>query len=767
VAAENMVVSTTDEEAQDFRRHVIEWLMINHPHDCPVCDEGGHCLLQDETVSGGHGVRRFLGDKRTYPDQYLGELVQHEMNRCIQCYRCARFYREYAGYNDLGTMGIASRIYFGRFEPGVLESPFSGNLIDICPTGVYTDRPARFKARRWDLERAPSVCLHCSLGCNTTGNARYREMIRQESRENPKVNGFFICDRGRYGFGYANHDNRPRQARVDGSPVSFHKAVTIAAARIDRISRAAGPGAVGVLGSARNSLETQVLLNYICHQKKWTPPHFFTDPDRETAAKTAARRLDRRISATLADLEQSDCIIAVGVDPLNEAPMLALAMRQAFRKKAPITVLDPRPVSLPCAFEHLAIGIDALSQALAALTKSAVSLRGGPALTPAAEEAYHSLPGVTVLADPLCDRIQELAAVLARSRRPVIVCGGHIVPAALPGLAADLAFLLGEAGIDARLFYVLSGPNGFGAGLFSQAPRTFESTLQAIADGEIKILLAVENDPLFYFPDRQRLTRALGKLEFLMVLDYLPSAIGEAAHIMLPTTTVFESGGSFVNNCGRLQYAPPVHFGGMPLSRDSKGSHPPHLFRDSPPGREFASAYQTLLELAEAVSLHPLGGEGSPWTLLPGNFSGRAELWQGACPDDGIDLLPPANEEPIRLNQYELPRPAAVGADFEFRVLAVESLFGTEELSRYAAVIQQLAAPPQVFMHRDDGHRLGLADKGRLRLRHGEEELEFSVRLVENMAPGHLIAPRNHELFAKVGGRPLTLPAADFTIIDH
>ena len=180
-AKDGMKVSTTDPEAVEFRRYVIEWLMLNHPLDCPVCDEGGHCLLQDETWSGGHGLRRYQGLKRTYHDQYLGEFVQHEMNRCIHCWRCRRFYQEFAGYRDLGALQIANRMYFGRFEDGPLESPFAGNIIDICPTGVFTDKPARYKGRRWDFERYPSVCLHCSLGCNIVGSARYREVVRLEA----------------------------------------------------------------------------------------------------------------------------------------------------------------------------------------------------------------------------------------------------------------------------------------------------------------------------------------------------------------------------------------------------------------------------------------------------------------------------------------------------------------------------------------------------------------------------------------------------------
>src|SRR5210317_1032458 len=163
-AQDGMVVSTTDEEAVQFRKSVIEWLMLHHPHDCPVCYEGGHCLLQDMTVSGGHGIRRYAGPKRTYNDQYLGPLIQHEMNRCIHCYRCSRYYQEFAGYHDLGAMGSANRTYFGRFEDGILECPFTGNLSDICPTGVYTDKPSRFFGRRWDYQRNPTLCINCSLG---------------------------------------------------------------------------------------------------------------------------------------------------------------------------------------------------------------------------------------------------------------------------------------------------------------------------------------------------------------------------------------------------------------------------------------------------------------------------------------------------------------------------------------------------------------------------------------------------------------------------
>ena len=234
-AVDDMVVSTTHKDAVDFRRDVIEWLMANHPHDCPVCDEGGHCLLQDMTVSGGHGIRKFPGNKRTHRDQYLVPLIGHEMNRCIQCYRCTRFYRDFAGYEDLGVMGIGARVYFGRFQEGTLESPFAGNITDICPTGVFTDKPSRYIGRRWDYERFPSVCLSCSLGCRTIASARYRQVVRQEAGHCEAVNGYFICDRGRHGFAYASAPDRPRTALVDGNPAAISDAVSEATGRLNQI----------------------------------------------------------------------------------------------------------------------------------------------------------------------------------------------------------------------------------------------------------------------------------------------------------------------------------------------------------------------------------------------------------------------------------------------------------------------------------------------------------------------------------------------------
>ena len=212
-------ISIEDPEARAFRESVIEWLMENHPHDCPVCDEGGECHLQDMTVITGHTYRRYSAAKRTFHNQYLGPFVNHEMNRCIQCYRCVRFYRDVANGRDFDAFSIHNTVFFGRHADGVLENEFSGNLIEVCPTGVFTDATLKRQyTRKWDMQSAPSVCVNCSIGCNTFPDERYGVLRRIRARYNGEVNGYFLCDRGRYGYEFVNGDRRIRQVMfMDGA----------------------------------------------------------------------------------------------------------------------------------------------------------------------------------------------------------------------------------------------------------------------------------------------------------------------------------------------------------------------------------------------------------------------------------------------------------------------------------------------------------------------------------------------------------------------
>jgi NADH-quinone oxidoreductase subunit G len=746
-AQDGMVVSTLDEEAVAFRRFVIECLMRNHPHDCPVCDEGGQCLLQDETVSGGHGLRRYLGEKRTYRDQFLGPFIAHEMNRCIHCYRCVRFYQEYTGYRDLGVMQIGSRVYFGRHSDGVLESPFAGNLVDLCPTGVYTDKAARYKARHWDMERAPSVCIHCSLGCATIANARYREVLRVEARHNAAVNGDFICDRGRFGFGYTSHPKRPRQAKIHGKSVERGSAIEVAVERLRAVAEAHGPQSVAAVGSPRASLETLISLKCLCRIGGWRGPHFFVDDSVGEKHLRAVARLDSRLAVSMRDIESADFILVLGVDAVREAPMLAVAMRQAQRKGAFIGVVDPRPVFLPFPFTHIPAGPWQIEEMLRAVDGGQVAVSAPDTTT-----SVHSFRGAEVAA---------LKEQLRGSKRPVIVCGTDIVSRSTPDSAADAALRLREEKGFSGLFYVLSGPDGFGAarlGWDFSAP--FIQTIEAIEQGSVKALVVAEADLFREFPDPRRLDQAMQKLELLLVLDYLPTQTVWRAHCFLPAGTVFETDSCYVNQEGRLQYSSAVHAGGVPIWQETHHSHPLRVYGSGTPGSDPMPSWQILGELHRGLNPdaepfdHPMNRFASEFSSreLPANLSAVSE---------GVRILfesGPSGAQEQGLTASEGLSDAAPPTADQFLLLLEDWTFGTEELSGHAPFLRKIEPEPRLSMHTLDAAELGLADGDVVHLSTEHGPVVVPLSLSDKMARRVLVLPRHMQLeWQNLGSTPKLL----------
>ena len=744
-ARDGMVISTTDKEAVEHRRWVIELLMMNHPHDCPVCDEGGHCLLQDETVSGGHVLRRFQGLKRTFRNQDLGVFVQHEMNRCIHCWRCRRFYQEYSGYTDLGVMQLGWRTYFGRFQDGQLENPFAGNLIDLCPTGVYTDKPSRFKGRRWDFERGPSLCIHCSLGCNTVASARYRELVRQEARVNPAVNGHFICDRGRYGFYYQQIPDRPREPMIGGNKATASEALEAA---VDRFAALKGQGVVQCLGSSRASLETMTALTRLCDELGWPAPGFFVDPDAESKVRQVTRRLDERLAMSMADLEHADFILILGADLLNEAPMAALAVRQAWRNGAVVVSADPRPIDLPLDFVSLTCPPEELEEMLGRLSYLTVSRASDRQLSPEARAFLDRLQVPDQAARPWATALDDQVDRLSRSTRVAIICGTGPAGGNLADLAADSALLLREIGQQAGLFFTLPGANAFGAGLLSGPSVQGQDLLESIEEGRIKALLLAETDLFHECPDLARLEKAMEKLELLAIMDYLPSGSVRKADVFWPTTTLFEKTRStFINQEGRLQVAEPICPGGLPISGLNNGDHPPREFRADIPGDEARPAGEILSRLCEKM-----GSQGFPvdfpeagdW-LAQRNLLPQGLDW-GLAGREGVRILP----QQVSDQDFNSFREAAAKSNpappDQYRLVWVDRFLGTEELSGYSAVIQAAEPEPFLYVSRQDANSLGLVpgDSVSLQLESGPVVLKVEIR--EPMASGFLAAPRQRRL---------------------
>jgi NADH-quinone oxidoreductase subunit G len=560
-AADGTRISIDDPEVKEFRRGVIELLMVNHPHDCPVCDEGGECHLQDMTVMTGHDYRRFRFNKRTHRNQDLGPLVNHEMNRCIACYRCVRFYCDYAGGRDFGVFGWHNHVYFGRHEEGTLENEFSGNLVEICPTGVFTDKTLkRHYTRKWDLQTAPSICVHCGLGCNTIPGERYGTLRRIRNRYNHEVNGYFLCDRGRYGYEFVNGAERIRRPLLrvsegtQASPVEKQAVLRHLAQLMQRPERVIG------IGSPRASLEANFALRTLVG-----PDRFFAgfSPSDFPLVQLILRILQQGSvpSASLRAAGEADAVLVLGEDVTNTAPMLALALRQAtFRREIQLAKRlhiywwddaavreaiqqrrGPLYIATPAATKLDEVATQVYRAAPADLA------RFGFAVAHALEAA---VPPVPDLSEDLAAVVERAAEALYQAERPVIVAGTGCRSEALLHAAASAAWALRAAGHDARLSFTTAECNSLGLGLLGGAP--LEHACRAVRDGQADTVVILEND-LYRRDHAAAVDALLQTAKHVIVLDHTGHPTSLRAEVVLPVATFAESDGTLVNNEGRAQ----------------------------------------------------------------------------------------------------------------------------------------------------------------------------------------------------------------------
>jgi NADH-quinone oxidoreductase subunit G len=573
-------------------------------------------------------------------------------------------------------------------------------------------------------------------------------MVRQEAKFSEAVNGHFICDRGRYGFYYAGLDDRPRRPRIKGKEAPWENSLRAALDELDRIGRESGPSAVAGVGSVRSSLETQAALKRLCRTKSWQGPVFWMDPDIQEKVKTAASELDADLAVSLRDLENADYILAVGADPVNEAPMLAMAMRQAQRKGAKVVLVDPRPVGLPFDFCHLPVVPGAMGLWLTFLLKHTA---GQNTSEPSGPEDRKDSDGTVPEDLETLWHPDQMAAVkkdLGRSLRPVIVCGTEIVPKTVPGLAADLARSLRSMEKASGLFYLFTGANAFGAALLSDNETSFEKILAGIETNAVRALVLVERDPYFNFPDRIRLEKALERLDVLVVLDYLDSRGVRAADVFLPAMTLYESGGFFINQEGRAQKAPAAFPGGRPIAQVGGGDHPPRSFRDDIPGGKAKPAWQALAELGDGTS-EPRKKEmvtGLMQWLVESHPMFSDLLPVDVFPDTGVRLNPGQGAGTRVERDRPVPIQPDVKPDGDLELITVDWTFGTEELSVRSPYLRQMEKEPCLFLSKKDAARLGISDGDRMAVRSDTGTIEVHAAVVENMAPGILVLPRHHRL---------------------
>ena len=538
---DGMVVYTRTDRVQAAQEAVVEFLLVNHPLDCPVCDKGGECPLQDITMGWGPGKSRVIDEKRHFPKPIeLSPLVAIDRERCILCYRCVRFSQEISEDAQLQLLGRGDRTYVGTFDERPYVAPFHGNITDICPVGALTNYTYRFRARPWDIEEAGSVCTICPSQCNVSFTVRDERVKRVITRDNAEVDDGWICDRGRYGFEMFGAEERIEGPRRKGGAASWEQAIEAAAEGL----RAAGAGKVAaIVGDASN--EEGFLLQRIVRDALGSP-NIDSRPSRGPRAATLRRLAEPAISAKVSDIDRAGAILVLGTDPLHSSPILDLRIRKAIRRNAAkLLVATERPTAL-----------DGGAEAIARFAP-------GQAAHFTAELA-RAIGGAENVATPLVETLREAESV-------VVIWGERI--ARTDGAAEallDVATALGVAATEgAGLLEIPDTTNARGlreAGCLPDAGpglaeiatgMATEEIREALISGELSGLVLFGAEPLRDFPDTPAWEEALTACDFLVSFSMFESATTAKADVVLPLETHAEKDGTVTHPDGRLQRVRP------------------------------------------------------------------------------------------------------------------------------------------------------------------------------------------------------------------
>jgi NADH-quinone oxidoreductase subunit G len=547
-----MVVKTqlTSEAADKAQHGVMELLLINHPLDCPVCDKGGECPLQNQAMSNGRGESRFAEPKRTFPKPIaLSSQVLLDRERCIQCARCTRFSDEIAGdaFIELLDRGAEEQVGTADGEP--FSSYFSGNTVQICPVGALTGAAYRFRSRPFDLISTPSVCEHCASGCAQRTDHRRGKVTRRLAGDDPQVNEEWNCDKGRWAFTYATQPDRITRPLVRGedgvlAPASWPEALAAAAEGLSGVR-------AGVLTGGRLTLEDSYAYAKFARVALGTNDVDFRARahSREEAAFLTSSVAGRPITVSYADLESAPAVLLAGFEPEEESPIVFLRLRKAARKNG-LKVYSVAP--------YATNGLAKCGGTLLASTPGGEAevlgdLITGSGLDDAGKAAVEALraDGAVIL---IGERLAAVPGALSAAGRLAVATGartawvprragerGAVEAGALPGLL-PVGRPVADAGARAEV------ARAWGVGALPVTPG--RDTHGILADEEIDALLIAGVDP-YDLPDPAAALEALDRTPFIVSVEQRVSAVTDRADVVLPVAAVPEKAGTFVNWEGR------------------------------------------------------------------------------------------------------------------------------------------------------------------------------------------------------------------------
>ncbi len=697
---DGMVVKThlTSEVARKGQEGQLEFLLINHPLDCPQCDKGGECPLQDQALAHGPGDSRMVDRKRRYQKPIpISPQIALDRERCVLCARCTRFSAEISGdpFIELFERGALEQVAIYADEP--YSSYFSGNVVQICPVGALTASSYRFSSRPFDLRSVDGICNQCSAGCNLRIDVRRGEIQRQLARTHMGVNEMWSCDKGRFGFEYVASPDRLRQPMVDGAPQPWSRALRAAADRIKAVLGTRGDDAVGVITGGRLTDEDHFALSRYARDVLGTGNVDFRMAPRTADERDVFARIAGAVTATYDDVEAAPVVVVAGLDTEEEVPILHLRLRKAWRKRRMrLVVVGPVLSSLgEIAWSWLQTAPGDEAQALRALAdpRSADFGEAGDAV----REAGHNL---AVLAGER----------LARS------------PGALPA-AADLAHTLG-----ARFAWVPRRNNARGAvdaglvpgllpgGRLSGIPGLdTRQMLEKAAAGELTLLHLVGVDPARDFEDPRLARRALERVDTLIVQDILTNASTPYADIVLPATAPQERVGSFTTWEGRRQP--------FPQAVPAQGV----ALQDWDILRQLARALGTDLGWETAADVRR---EAAP--LMERGGGGRVAV--GSTPENLLGRSADRNATPSG---------ADAEGDFSLTAVVVDQLIGRGDMLGGAKELLAAAPSPVVRVSPADARDMKLEDGQHVAVAGPNGRMTLPVSISDGVVEGCVVLPRN------------------------
>jgi NADH-quinone oxidoreductase subunit G len=557
-----MVVRTESQPVIDARRAVLEFILTNHPLDCPVCDKGGECELQDMTYKYGAGTSRFIEVKEHQPEQQVSPIIFFDAPRCILCYRCVRICDEGMDVKALEPIGRGVKTIIGTGHD-TLDCEDCGNCIDICPVGAITSNEYRYKTRPWELKYFGTPCTHCSNGCKTTLSVRNNQIIRANNRDRTGINEEFLCVKGRFGFDYVGSSDRLKTPllRRDGElqPVSWDEAIQYVADRLGEIREKSGPGSIGALGSARLTNEENYLLQKFMRQIVGTHNIDHHRSADYASLETALAKKEKPDSLlTMDQIKTSKTILLIGDDPTTQQPLVAFNIRFAVRRHgARLYIINSKRIKLlrkaagsllvkegtePALLSYLAHPEKTTVEAAAAATGlsreameafvKAVRAASDVAVLFGAEVRGTAVSDLVEFGCSLSGTARFMGLSDAANSRGAMDMG--VAPTLLPGYAA-----VSMDSARSRFESLWSSKLPLQGGLLG------DEMLSSAEAGRLKALLVFGANPAS--------STALEKLELLVVTDMFLTEAARHAHVVLPAASFAEKEGTMTNCGGQVQ----------------------------------------------------------------------------------------------------------------------------------------------------------------------------------------------------------------------